>query len=311
MRTNRLCLGIVLVAAFCLPPAAVFGTPLTFSQLNVPDFSQHEVVGWSNYCAPTAGTNVAYFFGQTYNGLYQGHPLPPPAGQGMPADVGASTNIGFNVPPPPPPPPPDNMANLMGTTAAGGTNLIGMLNGLDQYLENNDGNPGNAFWTTYMLQSSVVGGPVFWSRLQGELSGGAGVLLAIGWQQGAPGGYDTPENYSYTDHPEAPMGHAVTMVGYDVSSADPANHTLSIHDPANNPPGAIAGTTTHVWPPVVADTYPVSVNLTDLSINVAGRPATIYGAVITNPIPEPGTIVMLLGAGLMGLLAYARRRSKR
>ncbi len=310
MRTSRLCLGIVLVAACCLPPAAVFGSPLTFSQLNVPDFSQHEVVGWSNYCAPTAGTNVAYFFGQTYNPLYQGHPVPPaPTGQGTAADMGASTNIGGNVPPPAPLPPPDNMANLMATTAAGGTTLFGMRNGLDQYLERNDGNPGNAFWTTYMLQPSVVGGQPFWSTLQGELSGGAGVLLAIGWQQGAPGGYDTPDDYFYSDYPEAPMGHAVTMVGYDVSTADPANHTLSIHDPANNPPG-VGLTTTHVWPPVLADTYPVSVNQFDLSINVAGQRATIYGAVITNPIPEPGTIVMLLGAGLMGLLAYARRRRK-
>jgi hypothetical protein len=176
-------------------------------------------------------------------------------------------------------------------------------------LEIHDGNPGNAYWTTYMLQASVVGGPAFWSKLQSELSGGAGVLLAIGWQQGTPGGYDTPEDYSYTEHPEAPMGHAVTMVGYDVSGAVAPNPTLSIHDPANNPPG-MPGTTTHVWPPVVADTYPVQVNPNDLSINVGGFPATIYGAVITNPIPEPGTIVMLLGAGLMGLVAYARRRRK-
>jgi hypothetical protein len=36
----------------------------------------------------------------------------------------------------------------------------------------------------------------------------------------------------------------------------------------------------------------------------------IYSATITI-VPEPGTVVMLIGAGLIGLLAYARRRRKR
>jgi len=29
------------------------------------------------------------------------------------------------------------------------------------------------------------------------------------------------------------------------------------------------------------------------------------------PVPEPGTVVTLVGAGLMGLVVYARRRRKR
>jgi hypothetical protein len=45
----------------------------------------------------------------------------------------------------------------------------------------------------------------------------------------------------------------------------------------------------------------------DVGQSVSG---IIYSGTITI-VPEPGTVVMLIGAGLIGLLAYARRRRKR
>ena len=202
-----------------------------------------------------------------------------------------------------------NMANQMGTTAAGGTTVNGMLTGLDNYLESADGVAGNAYWNTYLLLSALppnggVGGPAFWATLQSELASGKGILLAIRWPNGAPGGYDLPENYFPDPYPNSPMGHAVTMVGYDVTQ--PANLKLSILDPANNPAGN-AGTQVHVWPAVAPDTYTVIVNPSDLSIGVNNFNATIYAAVITSPVPEPSTLI-LLGISVMGLLAYAWRR---
>jgi hypothetical protein len=310
--------GSMLLAATAA--LALFGldfaraTPVTFTQQNVPDFSQYEVVGWRNYCAPTAGTNVIYYFSQGgYAALRQNQPLGPTGGQGTQADVGASTNIGNNQAPPAPVNP-VNMANLMGTTAAKGTTVNNMLTGLDNYLEGQDGVAGNVTWTTSLLLSAIpaqggVGGAVFWSTLQQAVSNGDGVLLAVGWQQGAPNGYDTPDNYFYDANPENPMGHAFTMVGYDVSNVNPALHTLSVLDPANNPLGN-AGTEVHVWPALVADSYAVTVNPGDLSIVVGGVTGTVYAAVITSPIPEPGTAALAI-SGLLALGAAFALRKRR
>ncbi len=81
-----------------------------------------------------------------------------------------------------------NLANQMGTDANHGTTVNGMLNGLEGYLESEDGVDGSANWNTYLLQSSVVGAVPFWSTLQGELSLGKGILLAIGWKSGCRAG---------------------------------------------------------------------------------------------------------------------------
>jgi hypothetical protein len=307
MATARKCLPVFVGLFVFLLVAPARGNPVTIA--NVPDFSQKAVAGWTNYCAPTAGADLVYYFAANgHISLIQGFNLAPQAPGDQPAtDDGASTIIGGSANQGPPAPlNPVNLANQMGTDANHGTTVNGMLNGLDGYLESEDGVDGSANWNTYLLQSSVVGAAPFWSTLQGELSLGKGILLAIGWKNGAPGGYDTPTDpdYSYDPYPSNPMGHAMMMVGYDVSGQ---NNNIYVHDPANNNPA-----TSHVWPVVQPDIYAVTVNplTSDLSINVGGVAiGTIYAAVITSFVPEPGTLALMVsGALIVGVASIIRKR---
>lgn len=91
------------------------------------------------------------------------------------------------------------------------------------------------------------------------------------------------------------MGHAVTMVGYD---NNPVNFRIRINDPANNAGGV------HNWPGENA-WYGLAVNANDLTINLGGNLATIYGATITSLVPAPGVRALL---GVAGVLCTSRRR---
>ncbi|MHC4447528.1 MAG: hypothetical protein ACYSXF_07095, partial [Planctomycetota bacterium] len=190
---------------------------------NVPDFSQHFNIVWANHCAPTAGTDVAYYFGNTYAGLWQGNAWGP----GVAADNGATTIIGgLGGPPNPPPPPAGSMAFLMGTTNAAGTTPMGMTLGLDTYMENHwDGMVGGNDWSTLWWPANQplgggIGGPAFWALLQNEISQGSGIVLAIQWFPPANPVYETPNGYMPEWGPNTAMGHAVTMVGYDNNPAN-------------------------------------------------------------------------------------------
>jgi hypothetical protein len=283
----------VLSLVLALPVATAEGAIVTLA--NVPDFSQHANAQWANHCAPTAGTDVAYYFGNTYPLLLQGNPWGP----GAAADNGATTIIGGLGGPPPPPPPAGSMAALMGTTNATGTTAMGMTLGLDAYMENNwDNIMGGAHWSTAFWPSNPafggVGGAGLWAILQNEINQGSGVVLAIAWFAGSPAGYDTPDAYNPEEDPYAGMGHAVTLVGYD---NNPQQFRIQINDPANNALGAHAWGGEYAW-------YNLTVNPNDLTINIGGFVATVYGAAVTN-IPEPGTLALL---GVGALVAAGRRR---
>ena len=142
-------------------------------------------------CAADCGCRPGVRFAANgHISLIQGFNLAPQAPGDQPAtDDGASTIIGGN---PYQGPPcalnPVNLANQMGTDANHGTTVNGMLNGLEGYLESEDGVDG-------FRELEHVPAPVqrrraapFWSTLQGELPLGKGILLAIGWKNGAPGG---------------------------------------------------------------------------------------------------------------------------
>ncbi|MCK4873006.1 MAG: hypothetical protein KAS72_09800 [Phycisphaerales bacterium] len=256
---------------------------------NVPDFSQHANAAWVNYCAPTCGGDVAYYFSNTYAQLRQGNAW---------GNNNGATGIigGLN----PPPPPPASMAGLMGTSTQWGTTAMAMTVGLDTYMEDNwDGVVGGADWITAYIPTNPAqggpGGPAFWAILQNEINLGSGIILTIAWMNGNPTdpAYDIPEDYMPDTDPYGSIGHAVTMVGYNT---DAVPSQLAINDPANN-----AGV--HNWGGETA-WYNINVGANNLTIgNLGGVQATIYGAVITN-IPAPGTAVLLA----LGVATAWRRR---
>ena len=280
---RRIGLGLM---AFGLVFPTAYGVPVT--QSGHPDFSQSANANWANYCAPTAGTNVAYYFGQTYSILYQGNPLGP----GAAADNGATDIIG-GLTTIPPGPPATSMAGLMSTDKVNGTSLLNMASGLDGYLEANDGQAGSVNWQTDAnLATDFIDGADFWTFLKNESGAGSGILLSLQWIGGsAPTGYDSPENTEGTL--EGAMAHAVTMVGYDVND-------VLVNDPANNG-GA------HIWSGEYA-VNAVTTGVTDITIsnfNGTGVTAQVYGAVVTSYIPEPSAVsLMLLG----GVWMLRRRR---
>ncbi|MBL0928340.1 MAG: hypothetical protein IBJ11_11935 [Phycisphaerales bacterium] len=257
----------------------------------MPDFSQKNNPAWVNYCAPTAGADIVYWFSNSDAALRRGQPYGP----GAAADAGVNANIGA-----PPAPAAGTLAQLMGTTVAAGTSLAGCRNGLDAYLEANDSLPGNNNWNTQSVLANAFPAPSgqnFFNFLQQSLSSGAGVILAVHWLNGAPGGYDIPNPYNPSDNDVTGMGHAFVMTGYNTLAAIP---TISVNDPANNLLNA------HNWN---GENTVFNLNVgagglpNQLTFGILGFTATIYGAVVT--IPTPGAAALL---SVAGLLALRRRR---
>ncbi len=104
MATARKCLPVFVGLFVFLLVAAARGNPVTIA--NVPDFSQKAVAGWTNYCAPTAGADLVYYFAANgHISLIQGFNLAPQAPGDQPAtDDGASTIIGGSANQGPPAP---------------------------------------------------------------------------------------------------------------------------------------------------------------------------------------------------------------
>lgn len=272
-----------IIAALVMASGAL-AQPAQFQVNGVPDFSQNHNAAWRNYCAPTVGADWAYYFSGTYPSLRQGNPVGP----GGAADAGVDGIIGGV------PPAAGTIAQLMGTTTNGGTTLANCANGLDSYLEANDGVAGNANWnTTGVLRAGfqAPSGQNFLTALELALSNGSGVILAVAWPNGAPGGYEIPDNYDPTNE-NGPMGHALALTGYNN-----ANLTISVNDPANNAGSA------HNWPGenLVANLIVGANGLPNfLGIMVGGVRGDIYGAVITSPVPTPGSgALFVLGATLL------------
>jgi hypothetical protein len=259
-----------------------------------PDFSQYHNGAWTNYCAPTAGADVVYDFGQNgYPTLQQGNAWGP----GVPADNGVDGIIGI------PPPAAGTLANLMGTTLNGGTTLIGLSNGLDAYLEANDNIAGPNNWITQwklVANYAAPQGSNFMNDLQTTLNGGGRVILAIAWQGGVPPGYENPSGAG--DSASSGIGHAVMMLSYNAGQA-----TVNINDPANNLPINLP---LHNWGGENAAHNLVGGWPAGVGIQFGAITGTVYGAVTTQPVPEPGTVA-LLATGTIGLLVFVwRRRAK-
>jgi hypothetical protein len=280
--------SIVFAAALAVASSPSLAQPGQFQVNNVPDFSQNHNAAWSNYCAPVAAADWVYAFSGTYPALRQGNPMGP----GVAADNGVDAIVGGV------PPAAGSLAQLMGTTPNGGTTLNGCANGLDQYLETNDGMAGNANWTTVALLRANFAAPSgqnFFNALQAALSGGSGVILAVSWPNGAPGGYEVPDPYDPTNE-NGPMGHALAMTGYNANAL-----TIAFNDPADNVNAL------HNWPGqnLVGNLIHGANGLPNsLGIMIGGVRADIYGAVITTPIPAPGPTTLLGVAAI----AFARRR---
>ncbi|HHN78058.1 MAG TPA: hypothetical protein ENK11_05210 [Phycisphaerales bacterium] len=270
---------LILFAALCVPAAD--GAAVNLS--GVPDFSQHADGAWRNYCMPTNGANMAYYFAQTYPSL--GGPLPPDPL----ADVQATSVIGMDL------------AVRMGTTNSGGTTAAGAVAGLDSYLEDTwDLTPGGADWDTFYRDAAAEGGTAFWQNIQNDISNMSGVILIIGWDPNAlptAEGYDLPDGYDGSTGLNAAIGHAVTMTGFSTIGGA----SLSVNDPANNS-GA------HNWAGENAS-FGVNVRASDLELlsPMGGTTAYVVGAVVTNIVPAPAPVFLF---GMM-CAAGARRRGGR
>lgn len=292
-------LGVAGLAMFM----AMSASATLVSVSGISDFSQHRYASWVNYCAPAAGANLVYYFGATYPGLVQSNPYGPSA----PADAGADDIIaGASAPPPLL----GSLADVMMTSTSGGTTPTGLRDGLDLYLETHDGDSLITWDTDYRLATDFASGADFFTDLQLELSTDAGIILTIDWGGGgAPN--SNPDQWQY-DLPDGagtgsgvPLSHAVTMVGFDTNDPDPANHTLAINDPANNggPPSGV-----HNWyAPAEYRDYFVTPTASNITINIAGKTATIYGALVTRAVPEPSSLALLL----LGAFPFAFRRRHR
>lgn len=272
---------MVIVSAVGLLAGGAQGASVSLS--GVPDFSQHADAAWRNYCMPTNGANVAYFFAQTYPSL--GGPLPPDPL----ADVQATNVIGMD------------MAVRMGTTNSGGTTAAGAVAGLDSYLEDSwDQTTGGSDWNTFYRDAATEGGAAFWQNIQNDISNMSGVILIIGWDPNAlptAEGYDLPDGYDGSTGLNAAIGHAVTMTGFSTIGGA----SLSVDDPANN-------SGVHNWAGENA-AYTVNVRASDLELlsPMGGTTAFVVGAVVTNIIPTPGSVVIL---GLLGIAGSGRRGAR-
>jgi len=257
-----------------------------------PDFSQKHNVAWANYCAPTAAADVVYDFGQNgYPLLQQGNPWGP----GAPADNGVDNIIGI-----PPNPAQGTLAQRMGTSTVNGTSLNGLTQGLDTYLEQNDGIGGQNYWNTQMKLVANYAAPQgqnFMNDLQATLNSGGRVILAIAWQGQPQPPYENP--YGAGDDPSSGIGHAVMMLSYTPG----AQPTININDPANNLLNA------HNWG---GENGAVNLQGMPNLVNIGFGPnmGTVYGAVTTQPVPEPSTFV-ILATGILATVAFACRRRVR
>ena len=239
----------------------------------VTDFAQDRLT-WNNYCAPTTGADVAYYYAQIFSSLTPGN-----------TSGDADTVIA-------------DMATRMGTTNPGGTTVNGLVAGLDSYLEDNwDSITGGTHWSTTYLSGASLGGAGLYSAVDSAINNGDGVILLIAWKTGLPidPNYHLPNGYDGSTGLGDPMGHAVALTSTLPNIA--INKFITINDPANN-----AGTHSFL---TESTSFGVTVNALDWTLNtqMGGAIATIYGAVTTS-IPAPGALSVF---GL-AFLTRGRRR---
>jgi len=244
-----------------------------------PDHSQYSDAAWSNYCAPTSGSDLVYRFGLDFPSLVQGNPYPPP---NPAADAGADSVI-------------DELATLMSTSLVNGTTATNLAAGLEAYFNLHET---TFYWSArvHVMQGPVIGFATL-AALLGDinsvLTGGGGVILLLQWPLGPPAGYDLPDVLPGGEFVEASdnIGHAVAYVGFDDSPVPPTLLETFIHDPGNN-----GGT--HLWAGDPGTTQSGLIYMTGISglypeMLVNGAPAALYGAVLleqsTPPTPTPAT----------------------
>jgi hypothetical protein len=266
-----LCIAAAQSVVIPPPPVATFDKTVGNT---IPDLNQNrdftgDGVPETKWCAPTASADCVWYFGKkAYPNL-----IPPGANDTAKADAMISA-----------------LGNMMGTNdAAGGTTIMGCVNGLQNYY--NGPYPGTfnvGLFTAWTFpddtgQPSAVN---LWNFMTTALQNCDDVLPIIKYGPGAVP--PTSESDIYDLPLDSQSGHLLMMIAYNLN-LNP--DTITNYDPDDDPTGA------HAFPmgipapvPVTSTVRPVgfSPQGTALTLAPAGiAPPYIVGAIISTAVQQP------------------------
>ena len=145
--------------------------PDNWLQADLPDLSQNAIKEWGDtYCAPTAAANVAWMLGKRHS------TLDPAIIFGLPENANPSLRANMLVGGEEEPiPNPKSLAGLMNTKKDNGTEIDGFMNGLRNYLSEND----SVLWT--LNDPKFLQPMPLLDIIKNESARGSGIVFLLRW----------------------------------------------------------------------------------------------------------------------------------